>query len=198
MLLNKVKMKKLIQEVMLRKYPIENPRGRIMEVLFDPSKTKFDVNDYILRTLKSRRTQRYVISKAKNVLQYHMVGKCIRFRSRGVGTSFKIRNTLTLTVFEMNYALYSRNITNILVVSPKTIKYKKASQYYLRRRPPSKSAVEFTFTIDAMKIWAEETTGEMEVKEEGEERSLYGQQIQYRSFYTIILQSAQQKVKRHL
>jgi ribosomal protein L19 len=198
-MLERIKLKKLIIEMMARKFPIEKPRGSIMEVLFDPSKTKFDINDYIIRSLKSRRTQRYVLSKAKDVLQYHMVGKCVRFRKRGLGTTFKLRNALSLTVFELNYSIYSRYITHVVIYNKVSKKYKKSAQYYLRKRPPIKSNVKFEFTIEEMKIWAEETTGEVENSEDVEERSGdYSQQIIYRKFSTGIIQSAQEKVKRHL
>lgn len=197
-MLKKIKINRLINEMIRRKYPQEKPRGRVMEILFDPSKTKFDINDYIIRTLKSRRTQRYVMSKAKNVLQYHMVGKCVRYRKRGLGTTLKIRNALSLIVYEINYSIYSRYITHIVIYPKTTRRYRKASQYYLRKKSAIKSNVEFEFTIRGMRIWAEETTGEEEIKEAVDERGWYGQQILYRKFATAINLSAQEKVKRHL
>lgn len=197
-MLEKVKKKRLLVENMFRRFPIEKPRGKIIDVLFDPSKTKYDINDYIIRSLKSRRTQRYVLSRAKNVLQYRMVGKCVRMRIRGLGTTFKIRNSLSLTVFELNYSIYSRYITHIFMHKRMSKKYRKSAQYYLRKRSAIKSFVEFEFTIDEMLIMAEETTGEVEVIEQDELRAIYGHQIQYRKFETGIFLSAQQKVRRHL
>jgi len=130
--------------------PIIKPRNSVIEVYFDPEQTKFNINDYIKLSKKSRRSEK-LEDIEKPILQYTMVGKCIFFRRRGINSSFTIRNVINLCPFEMSYPLFSPYLTQFFIVrflSEKLIRYNRASAYQYRRIAPSKSQIDFDYVTN--------------------------------------------------
>jgi ribosomal protein L19 len=146
----KILLKSLIRQITISEIPIIKPRGSIMQLAFDPEFTKFNINDYIKLSKKSRRSEK-LIDKEKPILQYFMLGKCVFFRKRGLNSSFTIRNLVTLAPFEMSYALFAPSISGYSIIDffiKELLKmYGRATKYDLRRSQPSKSQAEFFYVM---------------------------------------------------
>jgi len=145
---NKILLSNLIKEATLQSNPMIRPRGGIIEVAYESNMTKFNVNDYITQSKKSRRSEK-LETKDKPILQYTMVGRCLNFRKNGVSTSFIIRNILDLVSYEMTFSLYSPFLKLFFIryYSRTNIKYTRAHQYYLRKHSPVQSLIPFDYVV---------------------------------------------------
>jgi len=146
----KVLLKALIRQITISDIPIIKPRGRIMQLAFDPEFTKFNINDHIKLSKKIRGSEK-LIDKEKPILQYFMLGKCVFFRKRGLNSSFTIRNLVALAAFEFSYALFAPCICGYSImdffIKELIKKFKRATKYELRRGKPSKSQAEFFYVM---------------------------------------------------
>lgn len=129
---------------------IMKPRGEIVELAFNSAFTHFDTNDFVKQSKKTRSHK--VESRAKDILTYSVVGKCITYKNRGSNTTFIIRNVVDLCSFEMTFFLFSPLLKYYCIrdVNKKTQKmcYKNAKAYFLRKSSPSKSQVPFEYVIE--------------------------------------------------
>jgi len=150
-MLENLNKQKLLRELSVRDNALVKPRGCIIELVLNPQVTKFNVNDYIKQSKKSRRSEK-LETKEKPLLQYSMVGKCIYFRKKGLSSSFTIRNVLSLSAFEIHYAFFTILIDAYIVrefFKPNSrIHYKRTHQYYLRKLSPVRSLIDFEYVTD--------------------------------------------------
>jgi len=145
----KILLKNLIRHMVIRDIPLVKPRGRIIQLEFDPEYTKFNINDYIKLSKKSRRSEK-LIDKEKAILQYCMIGKCVFFRKRGLNSSFTIRNVLTLCPFEICYMIFATSLSAYSIMnfdSDSKKLYNRTTLYNLRINQPAKSQVNFYYVV---------------------------------------------------
>lgn len=150
-MLDKIKLQQLLREVILRDRVILKPRGGIVELLLNPQLTKYNANDFIKESNKSRRPKK-TDNKDKSFLQYCMVGKCMAFHKRGIDSSFTLRNVVSLCPFEMTYSLFTSYITAFVIrdlfKKSRRIHYKRSSHYEYRKISPHRTRIDFEYVID--------------------------------------------------
>ena len=146
----KLLLKSLIRQIIICEIPLVKPRGRMMQLAFDPDFTKFNINDYVKLSKKSRGSEK-LIDKEKPILQYFMLGKCVFFRKRALNSSFTIRNLVALAPFEILYAVFAPCISGYSIIEffiKELIKnFRRATKYELRIGQPSKSQAEFFYVM---------------------------------------------------
>jgi ribosomal protein L19 len=137
-------------EISLSLISLVLPRGKIIELTFDSAFTHFNIQDYVKQSKKTRSHK--VDYVEKKVLQYSVVGKCIRYRNRGYHTTFTIRNIVDLASYELTYSIFSPLIKSYSVRDFREginqHPYKRATAYYLRKTTPVTSLVPFDYVID--------------------------------------------------
>ena len=97
-------------------------------------------------TKKDRKYQKETFDE--NVQQYSIVGSVIFFRKLGKGSTFSLRNVVTLTSFEMNFMVFSCMILYSYFMQKQSVnKLKLSKQYYYRDISPSRSQVKWEFSL---------------------------------------------------
>lgn len=136
----------LIQELILQPKFLVKPRRDILELIFNKKLTAFNANNFIKRSKKGASALKY--SKT-DVLQYSMVGKCIKYNLSGTGTTFTIRNVIDLASYEMTLSLWSPLIKYFCIrdYKERRLKYTKSTQYFLRTHSPVRSMVSFHYVM---------------------------------------------------
>lgn len=143
-------LKRFRNELLVNQHAILKPRGRPIEIAYHAEMTKFEISDFIKQSKKTRSHK--VDIKEKALLQYTLVGKCIKFNNRGFHTTFTLRNIIDLTSYELNFSIYSPLIVVFLVRNYRKVRYKKAHLYHLRQVEPVKSLVKYDYVISYKEI----------------------------------------------
>jgi len=141
----------LNQHLALTPKSLGKPRGQVIQVILNTKYTKFDIVDYLKQSKKTRRSEK-LVRKEKAILQYSVVGKCLSFRRASINSTCILRNVVNLCPFESSYNVFSPLITDFVMRNhfyPQP--YKKTSQYYLRKKSPSKSQITFSYVIGSSK-----------------------------------------------
>jgi len=86
--------------------------------------------------------------KYKPILQYRLVGICISFSDKGLGSNIILRNVLSLAPFEILFPIFSPLIASLGVTFPSSKRFIRAKLYYLRRKIATKSLIRFSY------VWA--------------------------------------------
>lgn len=121
--------------------------GQVIDITLNRSLTKFDIKNYV--TVSKKLRSNVELKKEKNILEYHLIGICIRMKKDGYGinSSCLIRNVLSNYPFEYNLPLNSPFILYIVISSTrKKLRYIRHGRYYYLRkkqRPYSKVTWEY-------------------------------------------------------